>query len=83
MDGVTHPHASVQLKTLAAGFRERVEARLALEKELAAAAVRYSGLANEVQFVLDLMEEAIAEPILGNRCACCKARWAPGRPPER
>ncbi len=42
-------------------------ARLALEKELVGAAARYSLLANEVQFVLDQVEEAVAEPILGDR----------------
>jgi hypothetical protein len=75
----THTHTqTTQLTALAAAFRARVEARLALEKELVAAAGRYAALANEVQFVLDQVEEAIGEPILGDRCglgAVCGVGW--------
>ncbi len=54
-----------KLLGLAGTFRKDVEARLELEKELEAAALKYSALANKVGFVLDEVDEAIAEPILG------------------
>lgn len=44
----THTTQIQQLQALALAFRGKVEARLALEKELVAAAARYNALANEV-----------------------------------
>ena len=54
------------LKQLTEVFKKEVEEGLRLEKELEAASERYVLLADKVGFVIDEVEEAIAEPILGN-----------------
>ena len=37
------------------------------QRSLVASAVKYGALANEIGFVIDEMDETLAEPILGNR----------------
>lgn len=54
------------LKDKAKDFKVGVEARLQLEKKLEHAANRYVTLAEKVGFVVDEVEEAMAEPLLGN-----------------
>lgn len=56
-----------QIQDKADEYKANVLARLALEKELVADALKYTQLANELLFKLEEVDEAINEPLLGHR----------------
>jgi len=48
-------------------YQKGVATRLALENELVADALKYTRDVNELKFQLEEINEAIHEPLLGNR----------------